>query len=120
MPTYTVIPQANQTFQVAIVGDDGARQTLLGFETQAEVEAWIARDRRQSAANARDEAYDSGRLHSPTRVGGIPCLQLYRERLRRGVWRSRCPCWSLRALGAASQRISRRVMARWSGTARRS
>jgi hypothetical protein len=51
MPTYTVIPQADQTFQVAIVGDDGARQTLLGFETQADAEAWIARDRRQSAVD---------------------------------------------------------------------
>jgi hypothetical protein len=51
MPTYTVIPQADQTFQVAIVGDDGARQSLLGFETQADAEAWIARDRRQSAVD---------------------------------------------------------------------
>ena len=51
MPTYTVIPLSDQTFQVAIVGDDGARQTLLGFETQADAEAWIARDRRQSAVD---------------------------------------------------------------------
>jgi hypothetical protein len=51
MPTYTVIPQADQTFQVAIIGDDGARQKLLGFETQADAEAWIARDQRQSAVD---------------------------------------------------------------------
>jgi hypothetical protein len=51
MPTYTVIPQADQTFRVAIVGDDGARQTLLGFETQGNAEAWIARDRRQNAVD---------------------------------------------------------------------
>ncbi|HEY1412364.1 MAG TPA: hypothetical protein VGF36_09490 [Rhodopila sp.] len=49
MATYTVIPTADRTFRVAIVGDDGARQTLLGFATQAEAEAWITWDRFQSA-----------------------------------------------------------------------
>ena len=63
MPTYTVIPQADQTFQVAIVGGDGARQTMLGFETQAEAEAWIARDRRQSAA---DDLWMPGDLRTPS------------------------------------------------------
>ena len=53
MPTYTVIPQADQTFQVAIVGDDGARQTLLGFPTQADAEEWIVRDRRQSVVDGQ-------------------------------------------------------------------
>jgi hypothetical protein len=51
MAKYTVIPTADQTFHVAIVGDDGARQTLLGFATQAEAEAWISWDRCQSAAD---------------------------------------------------------------------
>jgi hypothetical protein len=33
MTTYTIIPKVEQTgFDVAIVGNDGARQTLLGFE----------------------------------------------------------------------------------------
>ena len=37
MTTYTIIPKADQTsFDVAIVGNDGVRQTLLGFETQAD------------------------------------------------------------------------------------
>jgi hypothetical protein len=62
MATYTVIPQADQTFRIAIVGDDGARQTLLGFETQANAEAWIARDRRQSAV---DEPQLTGYLRMP-------------------------------------------------------
>lgn len=48
MPTNTVIPQADQTFHVAIVGDDGARQTILGFPTEADAGAWIALDRLQS------------------------------------------------------------------------
>jgi hypothetical protein len=43
----------DQTFQVAIVGDDGARQTLLGFPTQTDAEAWIGRDRRQSAVDGQ-------------------------------------------------------------------
>jgi hypothetical protein len=48
MATYTLIPNAGQTFHIAIVGNDGARQTLLGFQTEADAEAWIARDRLQS------------------------------------------------------------------------
>jgi hypothetical protein len=53
----TRIPQADQTFQVATVGDDGAHQILLGFETQADAEAWIARDpRRRRAADAKRSA----------------------------------------------------------------
>jgi hypothetical protein len=51
MATYKVIPQSDQTFHVAIVGDDGARQTLLGFETRADALAWIARDRWQGVAD---------------------------------------------------------------------
>jgi hypothetical protein len=33
------------------VGNDGARQTLLGFEALTDAEAWIARDRWKSAAD---------------------------------------------------------------------
>jgi hypothetical protein len=53
MPAYTVIPQTDKTFRVAIVGDDGARQTLLGFPTQADAEEWIVRDRRQSVVDGQ-------------------------------------------------------------------
>jgi hypothetical protein len=51
MATYTLIPNAGPTFHVAIVGNNGARQTLLGFETDTEAEAWIAWDRQQSTAD---------------------------------------------------------------------
>jgi hypothetical protein len=51
MATYTVIPQTDQTFQVAIVGDDGVRQTILGFQTEADAAAWIDRDRLQSTTD---------------------------------------------------------------------
>jgi hypothetical protein len=48
MATYTLIPNPGQSFHVAIVGNDGARQTLLGFETKADAQEWIARDRLRS------------------------------------------------------------------------
>ncbi|MGO9996900.1 MAG: hypothetical protein ACLPKW_04000 [Acetobacteraceae bacterium] len=54
MTTYTVIPQLDHTgFHVAIVGHDGVRQTILGFETEADAEAWISWDKRQSAVERR-------------------------------------------------------------------
>jgi hypothetical protein len=50
--TYTVIPKVDHTgFHVAIVGSNGVRQTILGFETRAEAEAWIWRDKRLDAAD---------------------------------------------------------------------
>jgi hypothetical protein len=60
MATYTVTRNADHTFHVAIVGNDGARQTLLGFATQAEAEAWITWDRCQSAVE--DSRTTSGLL----------------------------------------------------------
>ena len=46
MATYTIIPNADQTgFDVAMVGNNGVRQTLLGFESQADAQAWIAWDK---------------------------------------------------------------------------
>jgi hypothetical protein len=51
MATYTVIPAVDRTgLHVAIQGSDGTRQTILGFETSVEAEAWIEHDRRLSAA----------------------------------------------------------------------
>jgi hypothetical protein len=47
MTTYTIIPVGDGSgFHIGIVGDDGARHTMLGFETQADAEAWIAHDKR--------------------------------------------------------------------------
>jgi hypothetical protein len=63
MTTYTIIPQVDQTgFDVAIVSNDGVRQTLLGFETQADAEAWIASDKLPSAA---DDPWTSNYLRTP-------------------------------------------------------
>jgi hypothetical protein len=54
MTTYTIIPKVDHTgFHVAIVCTDGVRQTILGFQTQADAEAWISQDKWQSAAERR-------------------------------------------------------------------
>ena len=48
MATYTVAPRSNQAgFAVAVIGDDGARQTMLGFKTKADAEAWIDDDKKR-------------------------------------------------------------------------
>jgi hypothetical protein len=47
MITYTVIASPNQTdFHVKIAGNDGNRQTMLGFRTTGAADAWIADDKR--------------------------------------------------------------------------
>lgn len=47
MTIYKIIPNADGTgFNIGIAGSDGARQTMLGFETEAEAEAWIIQDKR--------------------------------------------------------------------------
>jgi hypothetical protein len=46
MATYTVTAEASGTgFQVGIVGTNGTKQTMCGFSTEAEAEAWITSDR---------------------------------------------------------------------------
>ena len=63
MTKYRFIPKVDQTaFDVAIVGNDGARQTLLGFETQADAEAWIVWDKRPSAGG---DPWTSSYLRTP-------------------------------------------------------
>ncbi len=52
MTTYTVLPRQDQAgYDVAIVGIDGARQTILGFKTQADADAWIEGDKRRDRAD---------------------------------------------------------------------
>jgi hypothetical protein len=33
-------------FDIAVIGGDNARNTLLGFDTEMEAQRWIARDKR--------------------------------------------------------------------------
>src|ERR1700759_2569155 len=49
MATYTITSAAERgSFDVAIVGNNGTRQTVLGFRTYAAAEAWIADDERRT------------------------------------------------------------------------
>ena len=59
MATYTISPGTEHGgFDVAIVGSDGTRQTMLGFKTRAAAEAWIAKDARR----ANEEMQSSFRM----------------------------------------------------------
>jgi hypothetical protein len=47
MTSYTIIPSGDGSgFHIGVVGNDGARHTMLGFESMAEAEAWIVQDKR--------------------------------------------------------------------------
>jgi len=47
MTTYTIIPDGDG-FNIGIAGSNGTRQTMLGFASEAEAEAWILHDKRLS------------------------------------------------------------------------
>lgn len=45
MATYKIVRSSGEDcFDVAVVGSDGARQTLLNFPTEADAAAWIVQD----------------------------------------------------------------------------
>ena len=47
MARYTIVRNAGDDgFDVAVVGSDGARQTILNFQTEADAKAWIVEDER--------------------------------------------------------------------------
>ena len=47
MATYQIIPLGNGSgFNIGVAGSDGTRQTMLGFTSMEEAEAWIMQDRR--------------------------------------------------------------------------
>lgn len=51
MADYHISPSANgDNFDVRIVGTNGARQTVLGFASQGDAEAWVAQDKRLNDA----------------------------------------------------------------------
>jgi hypothetical protein len=51
MSTYTVLPVNDGSgFNVGVAGNNGARQTILGFKSEAEAEAWILQDKRLNTA----------------------------------------------------------------------
>ena len=47
MTTYTIVPTTDGTgFHIGVAGSNGARQTMLGFSSKEEAEAWITQDKR--------------------------------------------------------------------------
>jgi hypothetical protein len=53
MITYTVIASADETgFHVKIAGSEGNRQTILGFVTESDADAWIVNDKQLTADTA--------------------------------------------------------------------
>jgi len=53
MSQYIIVPNGDGSgFNVSVAGADGTRQTLLGFGSEAEAEAWITLDKRLDGANA--------------------------------------------------------------------
>jgi hypothetical protein len=53
MTQYTIIPVSDGSgFSIGVTGANGARQTMLGFSSQEEAEAWIIQDKRLAGAVA--------------------------------------------------------------------
>jgi hypothetical protein len=51
MSTYTIIPVGDGVgFNIGVAGTNGARQTIMGFASEADAEAWILQDKRLNAA----------------------------------------------------------------------
>jgi hypothetical protein len=52
MTQYIIVQNSDGTgFNIAVLGSNGARQTMLGFDTEAEAEAWIVQDKRLDGAS---------------------------------------------------------------------
>ena len=46
MSVYTIVHRERQTgYRVDVIGDDGSRNSVLGFDTEADAEAWIEADK---------------------------------------------------------------------------
>ena len=53
MTTYTIIPNSDGSgFNISIASSNGTRQTMLGFDSEADAETWICQDRRLSDVSA--------------------------------------------------------------------
>ncbi len=65
MSTYVITPNSDGSgFNVGIAGTNGARQTMLGFETEAEAEAWIIQDKRLGQVPAQHSSDVTAPAHS--------------------------------------------------------
>ena len=77
MTTYTIIPARDGSgFQIGVVGHDGARHTMLGFESEADAEAWIAAEAKMRKKMAHTEKTITGPIINAVileieRTGGV-------------------------------------------------
>ena len=56
MASYTIMPRTDgDGFDIAIVGTNGARQTVLGFKTEAAAAAWIEQDKRLDQSQRKQD-----------------------------------------------------------------
>ena len=54
MNTYTVVPRRDGLgYDILVVSDNGVTQTILGFKTEADAEAWIDDDKKRDPGRAR-------------------------------------------------------------------
>ena len=50
--TYTIVPPKRQEqagYIIHIIGDDGARHTILGFGSEEQAQTWVEADRQREA-----------------------------------------------------------------------
>jgi O-glycosyl hydrolase len=60
MTQYIIVPNGDASgFNIAVSGANGARQTILGFGSEAEAEAWIVQDRRLADADEPSPGYQA-------------------------------------------------------------
>ena len=46
MSSYTIVHRERQTgYRIDVVGDDSSRNSLFGFDSEAQAKAWIAEDK---------------------------------------------------------------------------
>lgn len=58
MASYIIASRGDQSagYEVKVIGETGARHTMLGFDTEADAEAWVVEDRRlHEADNPKEE-----------------------------------------------------------------
>jgi hypothetical protein len=57
MATYTIVPPKHPDagFLVTIVGDDGARNTVLGFGSEEQAQQWIEADQAREAQQPAED-----------------------------------------------------------------
>jgi hypothetical protein len=57
MSTYTIIPHGGDSTQFDVVITNGSQHVMLGFETEADAEAWIANAERFEPSEHDDDGY---------------------------------------------------------------